>query len=314
MQKLILFCMLFLLRSALFSGIETFYHKIPTEHLYLGIRNVDHIYLINLAQRPERWQSCMEKLAPYDIYPQRVAGIYGWDLSHEALNQMGTRFNFGMRTGREPVFYYPLNGSEPEFCKLDGACYGNTYFSIWTSKGAVGCALSHLSTLNHAAQEGYETIWMMEDDISIVEDPRTLSDFIDKLDRLVGRDGWDMLFTDNLTLTGIDPNRDLLTQLPMMWRPDLPFFDLRCMLEKVDIGDDFIKIGSRTRFHSVIYRRSGIRKILNYYKERNMFMPIDHEFFFVPDLKAFVIKRPIVSVDEITSDTRMRHFQCNRND
>lgn len=290
------------------ASIENYYRKIETEELCFGIKHVDQIYLINLDQRPEKWNRCLKQLIPYHIYPQRVSGIYGWTLSSDVLNQIGMQFQFGMWTGNECVIYFPEGAVESEKCKLDGSCYGKTYFSFWTSKGAIGCALSHLSVLKHAYDSWLQTIWILEDDISVVEDPNLMTDYIEKLDALVGNDGWDMLFTDNLTLNGIDPNQDLQAQLPMMWRPDLPFFNLQYMLEKKEVGDDFIKIGSRIRFHSVIYRRSGIEKILKYYKERGMFMPIDHEFFFVPTMRAYVINKPIVSVLEESSDTRAMHF------
>jgi GR25 family glycosyltransferase involved in LPS biosynthesis len=306
MKKATLLTLCFCLAAHAF--IEDYYKKIETEELCSGINHVDQIYLINLDQRPEKWNRCLRQLLPFNIYPQRVSGIYGWALSSDVLNNLGMQFQFGMWTGKECVHYFPEGAIEAKKCRLDGSCYGKTYFSQWTTKGAIGCALSHLSVLQHAYDSWHQTIWILEDDISVVQDPHQMSDYIEKLDAIVGNDGWDMLFTDNLTLNGIDSNQDLLIQLPMMWRPDIPFFNLQNMLEKTEVGDDFIKIGSRMRFHSVIYRRPGIEKILKYYKDRRIFMPIDHEFFFVPTIRAYVIKKPIVCVLEESSDTRTKHF------
>ena len=60
----------------------------------------------------------------------------------------------------------------------------------------MGIVLSHLSILQAAYDAGHETIWVMEDDIEVKRDPRILSDLIDILDQVVGRDNWDILFTD----------------------------------------------------------------------------------------------------------------------
>lgn len=292
---------------ACFANLEDFFVKFETEKLHFGIDKIDRVYLINLNQRPEKWDWCLRQLIPYGIYPQKVPAIYGWTLDPETLNQIGVRFEPGMWVGREPAIHYHPSG-DCTWDYLNPSCYGKTFFSLWTSKGAIGCALSHLSTLQDAYDAGYETIWILEDDIAVWTDPHKLSTLIEKLDSLVGKDGWDMLFTDELTLVGIDPTRDILSQCPMMWRPDHPYKDLSPLLEKTEVGEDFIRIGSRIRFHSVIYRRSGIEKILQYYKQQHIFMPIDHEVFFVPGIRPFVTKKPIVTLCETTSDTRSQSF------
>ena len=64
------------------------------------------------------------------------------------------------------------------------------------SRGEIGIALSHLSVLQDAYDSGYETIWVMEDDIKIVSDPNMLSELIGELDVLLGKGNWDILFTD----------------------------------------------------------------------------------------------------------------------
>ena len=43
---------------------------------------------------------------------------------------------------------------------------------------------------------GYETIWVMEDDIEVLMDPEMISELIDELDALVGKKRWDVFFTD----------------------------------------------------------------------------------------------------------------------
>ena len=76
---------------------------------------------------------------------------------------------------------------------------GRTYFAHHMSQGAIGCVLSHLSVLQDAIDSGYKTIWVMEDDVEVVQDPRTLSGLIAALDGS-GKEKWDILFTDQDTV------------------------------------------------------------------------------------------------------------------
>ena len=64
---------------------------------------------------------------------------------------------------------------------------GRTYFCHCMSRGAIGIVLSHLSVLQDAYDSGYETIWVIEDDIQVIQDPRLLSSLIDELDATVGK-------------------------------------------------------------------------------------------------------------------------------
>ena len=49
---------------------------------------------------------------------------------------------------------------------------GEVYFSLALSRGAIGIILSHLSVLQDAYDAGYETIWVMEDDVEVLQMPR----------------------------------------------------------------------------------------------------------------------------------------------
>ncbi|MBI2742402.1 MAG: glycosyltransferase family 25 protein [Chlamydiales bacterium] len=305
------FILIFVLsvNAAYADGIEAHYKKIRHKTGSSYFKNIDQIYLINLDQRPEKLEHCKRELSPYGIYPQRFPAVYGWALSTQTLNEIGLTFLPWMWRGRESVFYFPPDGAgRCDFVNLDESCVGKNFFSIWTSRGAIGCTLSHLSVLQDAYNSGYETIWVMEDDISVRDNPHKLSDLIGKLDQLVGREGWDILYTDYDAFINVDQSRDLLKQLPMMWRPDMPSFDLKGLLEHREVGEDFVKIGSRHRAHSLILRRSGIEKILNFYKTHGIFTPYDHEMSLVPGIRFYVLKYQIVTSKELCSDTKHKFF------
>ncbi len=308
-MKLFLFsCVFFALLIPCHAGIENHYRKLEDKTAGFGVKDIDFIYMINLDQRPERWIQCAMQLAPYGIYPQRFPGIYGWTIPPSILNEIGLKFQHGMWSGFEYVLHFDPHGNgERTYIPLDGKAYGKTVFSGWTVIGTIGCSLSHLSVLYDAYTSGYETIWVMEDDIRILKDPRLLSDLMEELDALVGPEGWDALYTDYDFLV-VDKERDLRSQIPMMWRPDMPLLSIDFLAEHQDVGGKFLKIGSRMRAHSIVYRRCGIKKILDFYREHNNFLPYDQEIALVPGIKLFVVKDTVVSFHEVTSDTRVKHF------
>ncbi len=303
-MRFLLLCFAF----SLFAGIEDHYKKMADKKGCIPPRNIDYVYMINLDQRPERWNRATKDLAAYAIFPERFSGIYGWTIPVDALNDISLKFEPGMWSGREWVMVFrPEKDGMPDFIWLDASWYGKSCFSGWTVKGTIGCSLSHLSVLKDAYDSGYETVWILEDDIVIHEDPHLLSDRIEELDELVGPDGWDVLYTDFDYLV-VDPSRTLAEQIPHMWRPDMAGLDIRFLAEHTDLGETFMRIGSRFRAHSILYRRAGIEKILNFYRERNNFLPYDQELALVPGIRTFVLKKPIVSYNQVDSDTRYRYF------
>lgn len=290
------------------SNIEDHYKQIDFKGASRGPKGIDFVYMINLDNRPERWKEATGLLAPYGIYPQRFSAIYGWTLQPDLLNDISLTYAPGMKIDQEYVMHFPINGGgEPVFIWLGPADYGKGVFSQWTVKGTIGCSLSHFSVLKDAYDSGYETVWILEDDIAIIDNPHKLTDRIQELDDLLGKDGWDVLYTDYDYLV-VDTSRDLTPQIPMMWRPDMPNRDIRFLAEHKDISDELMQVGSRMRAHSMVYRRCGIEKILNFYREHGNFLPYDQELALIPGIRTFVVKNNIVSVFERTTDTRNRYF------
>lgn len=297
----------FLLALPLFSQIEKHFKPVAPKIEIHSIQNVELIYLINLDTRPEKLLDSLQQLARFGIVPQRFAAIYGWHLPLDCYPDLGVKFAPGMWKGIENALYISPEG----YFHFVGLCeefYDKTVFSSWLTPGAIGCTLSHLSVLQDAYDAGYNTIWVLEDDFTVAKDPHVLSEVIEKLDTLVGNEGWDILYTDPDYLFGVDLDRDLQEQLPYKWRPDMPQFDLKMLFEHTPIGDDFFKIGNRLRTHSMIIRRSGIQKILQFYKERHIFLPYDHELGFIPHIRLYVTKESIVNGKEISSDTKNKYF------
>ena len=160
---------------------------------------------------------------------------------------------------------------------------GNTYFAMGLSQGSIGIVLSHLSVLQDAYDSGYETIWIMEDDVDPVADPRQIPQLIQELDTLV--DEWDILFTD------IDTKNSAGTPVPcraMASRPNYCMDTLDSYWPRFHaISSNLSRVGMRYGAYSMIVRRSGMEKILNYFKSYGIFLPYDIDFWLVPDIKMY---------------------------
>ncbi len=264
------------------------------------IKNIDYIYTINLDKRPERWEKALSQLKPYHITPYRFSAVYGLNLSPQALAEIGMTFRPGMEADRWVIHFPEEESGQLDYDFLREECLGKSYFSRWTSRGAIGCTMSHLSVLQDAYDAGYETIWVLEDDFLIVRDPHQLGALIDKLDALVGKAGWDILYTDG---TAQECNQDSPSQLWYLWRPDLSL-DLKALGKKQKISEEFAKIGNRTGTYSMVIRRSGMKKILDFEKARGMFIPFDHELAIVPHIQLYGLRFPLITYYDGPSDVQ----------
>jgi GR25 family glycosyltransferase involved in LPS biosynthesis len=172
-------------------------------------------------------------------------------------------------------------------------------------KKQIGIALNHLSVLQDAYESGYETIWVMEDDIQVIQTPRILSDMIDELDRLVG--DWDLFYTDiEMKLNG-----KLVPCLAILPRPNFPRQRLTYYLRRRRLSKNFTEIGMRYGSYSMIIRRSGMNKILEYFKKHRIYLPIDMDLGFIPGLKQITCNHEIVSHMPEPRRKVLTNFVCN---
>jgi len=256
-----------------------------------SMRNIDFIYMINLDQRPEKWSQSICQLIPYGIYPFRFSAVNGWELSLQAINEVGLKFSPEMEGGFMATCYLEGGDYQPSHEIIQ--TYGKTYFCHCLSRGAIGIALSHISILQNAYDAGFETIWVMEDDILVRRDPRVISELIDRLDALIGRDNWDILFTDKDMR---DQNGNYNSCYWAAKRPDFVFGALfnNYGLRRV-VSDEFWQIGARWGAHSMIIRRSGINKLLQFFKAHDIFMPYDMDYIFPPGIKLYAVLDDVVT-------------------
>lgn len=278
-----------------------------------GVRNIDFIYLINLDERAEKYNLSMQQLAPYKIVPYRFSGVNGWKLPIETINGVGVQFQRGMTPLLATTFEKRKGtGQIVESHEFMGE-NGKTFFAHHMPLGAIGCSLSHISVLEDAYQSGYETIWVMEDDIEVLENPHQISDLIDELDSLVGRENWDVLFTDrDYRLNG----NEYLIASGAAERPDMDCsFSSRYRKEYTQtevINSHFRKISARFGTTSMIIRRSGIIKLLDFWKTHNIFLPCDLENYLDVKIQRYGLTFDLVSnLLNALSDNAFPNYEKN---
>lgn len=276
-----------------FAGV--FDHLSPARDKgeFSGIEGVDCIYMINLDRRPEKFVQASKELLAYGIVPYRFPTIDGSKLSLEVINDVGLRYRKGMP--RIFTKSFPLEGEgvvSNEFL----ADKDRAYFSHEMNLGRIGCVMSHLSVLQDAFHFGYETVWVLEDDILVEKDPNILTRMIEDLDRIVGKDNWDILFTD--------PNTRSCQGTPILvyGAARHPAFD--CSLDarydpkytiREPISEDIERVGSRFGAYSMIIRRSGIEKLLRFFREHQIYLPYDLEYYIVPDIRLYGLRYGVVT-------------------
>ena len=258
-----------------------------------GMRNIDFIYMINLDQRPEKFAQSTAQLSRYQISPYRFSAVNGWELSLEAINDVGLKFQPGMTPLLATTYLPEEQGKERHEVM---SVYGRTYFCHCMARGTIGCALSHNSVLQDAWDSGYETIWVMEDDIEVLKDPNLISDLIEELDALVGKENWDVLFTDQDIRGG---QGQYIPAYGSAERPDMDCsYEARfCerFTERREVSANLRKISARFGAHSMVIRRSGIQKLLDFANNHNIFFPYDMDNYLPEGINRYSSTFDIVS-------------------
>lgn len=306
-------CLIFCIISThLFGGIENYFKwpQLDSSSSIHHMRNIDFIYTINLDQRPEKFTTCTAQLHPFGIFPYRFSAVNGWELSLEDFNNLGVKYEPWMRTELLATTY-EMQENSLQSKHTNTPEIGITYFCHYMSRGAVGIVLSHLSILQHAYTLGFQTIWVMEDDIEIIQNPHVISDLIDKLDALVGHNGWDILFTDLDTKNQQGENVPCLSYA---LRPNFTPPDPYKFIVRSPISADFRIVGARYGAYSMIVRRSGMEKILNFIKHYGIFLPFDMDFTLPLNMRLFTLNYDVVSTQSkaLSDNGKPAYLQKNQ--
>lgn len=277
--------------TSMSSPIDRFLRSAPNKLPIHAMPNIDFIYMINLDERPEKFALAENSLKSYGIYPYRFSAVNGWKLPNAVFNQIGVKFSKGMVPRKFMGTVYrekeAHNYMSNEFIEEEGV----SYFGLGMSRGAIGIVLSHLSVLQDAYNSGYETIWVMEDDIRILSNPCQISSLIKKLYQVDPQ--WDILFTD---IDTVNQNSDYVRCRALAMRPNFAIDPLSSFLERFyPVSKEFSRTGMRYGAYSMIVRCSGIEKILRFFKTYSVFLPYDMDFWLIPTMRMYHVNEDIIS-------------------
>ncbi len=253
--------------------------------------SIDCVYLINLDHRIEKYQESLRELLPYKITPFRFSAVNGWQIRHSVLQEIGMQFDTSMRKGGMASRFVWEDGKEYRTHELVGK-KGRTYFAHCMPRGAIGCLMSHISILKDAYESGYEIVWIMEDDIVVLRDPLLLLGYIEELDELVGRDKWDLLYTDRDYRAN---SGEYVICFGTDYRPDVETRDQKRFDINRKVSTNLRKMGSRFGTTSMIWSRTGIKKYLRYIEKHGIFLPIDMDVHLAPGIQIYSVTKDVVS-------------------
>ncbi len=290
MIKLLISLFCFCFQCVFCLEIDHYLKKIPDKTEDYSMGSIDCVYMINLDERPEKFEKCLNVLMLYGIVPLRFSAVNGWELSMDAINDLGVECNPWVGDPRTATCYLPENNGEPHHEPMSE--WGRTYFCHCMARGSIGIVLSHLSILQDAFDSGYETIWVMEDDVDLIQNPHILSDLVDELNDYVGKDGWDILFTDRDTKNSYG---QYVPNTSYAWRPNFIPDDPGRFAARSQVGNSFRSVGARFGAYSMIVNRPGMKKLLDFIKEYHIFVPYDIDYALPPGMRLFTVLEDVVS-------------------
>ena len=79
--------------------------KFDLDHKAHAYKNAETVYMINLDQRPEKWEKSASQLKKYGVRPYRFSAVNGWELSLSEINKVGCKLERGMKRGELATKY-----------------------------------------------------------------------------------------------------------------------------------------------------------------------------------------------------------------
>jgi len=132
----------------------------PIENIFpSGIEGIDCIYVINLAERPDKWQRVEALLKERGLQGTRIDAVNGSKLSESEKKHLTGPYKSKMKPG------------------------------------AFGCLLSHISVYKDAYERGFEKIWILEDDVEFLEEFQKIPTLLTRLQQF--DPDWDIFYTDH---------------------------------------------------------------------------------------------------------------------
>lgn len=233
------------------APFDTFLRKEINNVTDTRIKGVDCIYVINLQHRTDRWARMNRLLAKHEIGATQVFGIYGKKLSTKDRKK--------------------ICGKYPRI-----------------SNGPCGALLSHLSVILNAKEKAFSTIWVLEDDIEFLKEPKELiPNLIREIDSIDPE--WDIVYTDTNSRMHNEKNEHIGYYIShnILPRPDRPHKPKPYYFQRKKISNTFTRIYSRFGVYSMIVSKRGVRKIFNYFRQSFLFSHYDIDIHYIPGIRQY---------------------------
>lgn len=252
------------------TPLTKYLEPIEITHFESGLPLIDCIYVLNLDERPKKWEKVKKLFDERGMNVNRVSGINGWEFSQEICEELAGP--------------YPL--------KICG--------------GQLGCLLSHVSIIKDAYDRGFNIIWVFEDDIEFVEDVNQIPQLLTEFSRI--DPDWDIFYTD-IDQRALPEGYYYRPNFMAQPRPDQPLYPLQYYFTRIQLSKNIMQTRYRWGTHSMVISRNGMKKILDYFTHVYLWAPVDVDLHLISGIREYSPIRDIVSnerfgVNDTSSDTR----------
>ena len=166
----------------------------------------------------------------------------------------------------------------------------------------MGCFLSHLSIIHHALEQGYEAIWILEDDVVFNHDPKeTLSRFLQETkDKGIA---WEVLYTD-LNLRSFRSDGSMVDEIVFEGSLGKDFdYASAGSIEWVQPVSMAKQMHHRLGTYSMVLSKRGMQKIWDYFTTHPMISAYDVDLNFLENTKFFQLLEDVVTTNGFESST-----------
>jgi GR25 family glycosyltransferase involved in LPS biosynthesis len=268
-----------------------------------NIKNIDHIFIVNLEKCPKKKNYIKNFFDKYKIDINFFKAINGWALSMDTLKNIGTKFEKNMDNFENLIDNRHDNGLATRYDEGSHTGQFNEYYermyerdeNCWyihgMAPGQIGCILSHLNIYKNALALKMKTIMICEDDCQINENPHSISNYLNELNTLTNND-WDMLYLDKEQIY----NGEEIIQSGRVVHPHLD--NSKYALEHLNftinekISENIRRVGARFGTYGYVISESGMKKILEWHLIHGIWSPAD--ILCVSNLKKYTLLKNII--------------------
>lgn len=163
-------------------------------------------------------------------------------------------------------------------------------YPVQLQGGALGCLLSHVSIYKDAFDRGFKTIWVMEDDVEFLGDIREIPTYLKTLTQVDPE--WGIFYTDFESRDDVNGYFMFHNEIK---RPDQKLNPSWYYCLKELACDGIIRTYGRYGTMSMLISKIGIEKLLYYFTHVYLYLPVDHDIHYIPQLKKYVPAKEIVT-------------------